>query len=65
MHAVEELGLLKMDILGLRNLDVITDTNKMIQELRDPDFDIDKVSFDDQKTFELLRRGDTIGVFQL
>ena len=65
MHAVEELGLLKIDILGLRNLDVITDTNKMIQELRDPNFDIDKVSFDDEKTYELLRRGDTIGVFQL
>ncbi|MGA1038824.1 MAG: DNA polymerase III subunit alpha [Ilumatobacteraceae bacterium] len=65
MHAVEELGLLKMDILGLRNLDVITDTNKMIQELSNPDFDIDKAPFDDKKTFELLRRGDTIGVFQL
>ena len=65
MHAVEELGLLKMDILGLRNLDVITDTNKMIQELSNPDFDIDKAPFDDSKTFELLRRGDTIGVFQL
>ncbi|NDD72301.1 MAG: DNA polymerase III subunit alpha, partial [Actinobacteria bacterium] len=65
MHAVEELGLLKMDILGLRNLDVITDTNKMIQELNNPSFDIDTAPFDDQKTFELLRRGDTIGVFQL
>jgi DNA polymerase-3 subunit alpha len=65
MHAVEELGLLKMDILGLRNLDVITDTNKMIQELSNPDFDIDKAPFDDKRTFELLRRGDTIGVFQL
>jgi DNA polymerase-3 subunit alpha len=65
MHAVEELGLLKMDILGLRNLDVITDANKMIQELSNPDFDIDKTPFDDIKTFELLRRGDTIGVFQL
>ena len=65
MHAVEELGLLKIDILGLRNLDVITDTNKMIQELRDPNFDIDKAPFDDVKTYELLRRGDTIGVFQL
>jgi DNA polymerase-3 subunit alpha len=65
MHAVEELGLLKMDILGLRNLDVITDTNKMIQELSNPDFDIDKAPFDDKKSFELLRRGDTIGVFQL
>jgi len=49
----------------LRNLDVITDTNKMIQELSNPDFDIDKAPFDDHKTFELLRRGDTIGVFQL
>jgi len=65
MHAVEELGLLKMDILGLRNLDVITDTNKMIRELSNPDFDIDKAPFDDPKTFELLQRGDTIGVFQL
>ena len=65
MHAVEELGLLKMDILGLRNLDVITDTNKMIRELSNPDFDIDKAPFDDLKTFELLQRGDTIGVFQL
>lgn len=65
MHAVEELGLLKIDILGLRNLDVITDTNKMIRELRDPTFDIDKAPFDDKNTFELLQRGDTIGVFQL
>lgn len=65
MHAVEELGLLKMDILGLRNLDVITDTNKMIRELSNPDFNIDKAPFDDLKTFELLQRGDTIGVFQL
>ena len=65
MHAVEELGLLKIDILGLRNLDVITDTNRMIQELRDPNFDIDRVPFDDERTYQLLRRGDTIGVFQL
>ena len=65
MHAVEELGLLKIDILGLRNLDVITDTNKMIRELHDPNFDIDKAPFDDKNTFELLQRGDTIGVFQL
>ena len=65
MHAVESLGLLKIDILGLRNLDVITDTNKMIQEFRDPKFDIDKAPFDDKKTFELLCRADTVGVFQL
>ena len=65
MHAVEELGLLKMDILGLRNLDVITDTNKMIQKFSNPGFDIDKAPFDDKKTFALLQRADTIGVFQL
>ena len=65
MHGVEELGLLKMDFLGLRNLDVITDAQQMIRESCDPDFDIDTVSLDDQPTFDLLSRGDTIGVFQL
>ena len=65
MHGVEDLGLLKMDILGLRNLDVISDANAMIRELRDPEFDIDTISLDDQKTYDLLSQGDTIGVFQL
>ena len=65
MHGVEELGLLKMDFLGLRNLDVITDAQAMIQAHRDPTFDIDSVLLDDQRTFDLLTRGDTIGVFQL
>ena len=65
MHAVEELGLLKMDFLGLRNLDVITDAVEMIRRQRDPDFDIDNVPLDDKLTFELLGRGDTIGIFQL
>ncbi len=65
MHAVEDLGLLKMDFLGLRNLDVITDTVEMIRRQRDPGFDIDSVPLDDPATFELLGRGDTIGVFQL
>ena len=65
MHGVEELGLLKMDFLGLRNLDVITDAQNMIRENRDPNFDIDTVPLDDAKTFALLSRGDTIGVFQL
>ncbi len=65
MHAVEELGLLKMDFLGLRNLDVITDTVEMIRRQRDASFDIDTVPLDDQATFELLGRGDTIGIFQL
>ncbi len=65
MHGVEELGLLKMDFLGLRNLDVITDTQAMIRANRDPDFDIDTAPLDDRTTFELLGRGDTLGVFQL
>jgi len=65
MHAVEDLGLLKMDFLGLRNLDVISDTVEMIRASRDPDFDIDNVDLDDQLTFDLLSKGDTVGVFQL
>ncbi len=65
MHGVEDLGLLKMDFLGLRNLDVITDANQMIRTQRDPDFDVDDIPLDDAATFALLSRGDTIGVFQL
>ncbi len=65
MHGVEELGLLKMDILGLRNLDVISDAQAMIRERRDPDFDIDSIPMDDAQTYDLLSQGDTIGVFQL
>jgi DNA polymerase-3 subunit alpha len=65
MHGVEELGLLKMDFLGLRNLDVITDTVNMVRATKDPEFDIDTVLLDDQAVFALLGRGDTMGVFQL
>ena len=65
MKGVESLGLLKMDFLGLRNLDVITDTLALIKESRGVDVDIDNVSLEDAATFELLGRGDTIGVFQL
>jgi len=65
MHGVEALGLLKMDILGLRNLDVISDAMAMICEHRDADFDVDNLPIDDEATYELLARGDTIGVFQL
>ena len=65
MHGVEELGLLKMDFLGLRNLDVITDTQAMVRASRQPGFDVDTIPLDDDATFELLSRGDTIGVFQL
>src|SRR3954453_22166912 len=65
MGGVEALGLLKMDFLGLRNLDVLTDAQAMIRRSRDPEFEIDSIPLDDQLTFDLLGRGDTIGVFQL
>jgi len=65
MHGVEDLGLLKMDFLGLRNLDVITDTVALVRSGDDPYFYIDRVPLDDPKVFELLGRGETVGVFQL
>ena len=65
MHGMEELGLLKMDLLGLRNLDVITDCVQLIKRVRGVEVDIDRVDLNDELTFELLCRGDTTGVFQL
>jgi DNA polymerase III subunit alpha len=65
MHGVEELGLLKMDFLGLRNLDVIEVTLDIIAEVRGERPDIDAIALDDDATLSLLRRGDSIGVFQL
>jgi DNA polymerase III subunit alpha len=65
MHGVEELGLLKMDFLGLRNLDAIEITLELIEQTTGAKPNIDDVPLDDPKTFELLRRADTIGVFQL
>lgn len=65
MNGVEELGLLKMDILGLRNLDIITDTVNLIHEMEDRHFDLSKIPLDDEKTYSMLRTGRTTGVFQL
>ncbi len=65
MHGVEDLGLLKMDFLGLRNLDVITDTVALIERVHGTKLDIDGVPLDDEATLALLRRGDSMGVFQL
>ncbi len=64
MTTIEELGLLKMDFLGLRNLTVIEDAQKQIRR-KNPDFDIDKVPDDDPETFKMLAEGKTQGVFQL
>src|SRR6266550_915429 len=65
MHGVEDLGLLKMDFLGLRNLSVIDRTLELIEASTGEKLDIDDVPLDDAKTFEMLQRGDSIGVFQL
>ena len=65
MHGVEDLGLLKMDFLGLRNLDVIEIALDLVERATGVRPDIDRVDLEDAKTFELLQRGDTIGVFQL
>ena len=65
MHGVEELGLLKMDFLGLRNLTVIDLTREYIKSNRGTEVDVDNLELDDPKVFEMLRRGDTDGVFQL
>ena len=65
MHGVEDLGLLKMDFLGLRNLDVISDTLALIEQVHGEVVDIDNVALDDVPTYELLREGRSIGVFQL
>ena len=64
MTTIEELGLLKMDFLGLRNLTVIEDAQQQIRKI-DPDFDIAKVRDDDPDTFRMLGEGKTQGVFQM
>lgn len=65
MHGVEELGLLKMDFLGLRNLDVIEMALDLIEATHGTRPDIDNIPLDDPKVYAMLQRGDSIGVFQL
>ena len=61
----EDIGLLKMDFLGLRNLTVIDDAIRGIKANRGIDIDLETLGLDDKPTYELLARGDTLGVFQL
>jgi DNA polymerase-3 subunit alpha len=65
MHAVEDLGLLKMDFLGLSNLSIIEDTLKLISRHHNTAIDIERIPLDDQATFTLLQEARTTGVFQL
>ncbi len=64
MTTLEELGLLKMDFLGLRNLTILDDAQKLIQET-EPDFDLHAIPEDDAETFKMLQEGKTAGVFQM
>ncbi len=64
MGPLTDLGMLKMDFLGLKTLTVITDAVALIRQ-RQPDFDIDRIPVNDQATFDLYNRGETIGVFQV
>lgn len=64
MTVLERLGLLKMDFLGLRNLTVIRDCVRAVQQETDPDFDIEKIPLDDPAVFEMVSAGDTDGIFQ-
>lgn len=65
MHAVEDLGLLKIDLLGLRNLTIIENTLDILKKGRGIEIDIEKIPLDDKKTFELFQQAETTGVFQL
>ena len=65
MESLEKLGLLKMDLLGLKTLTVIDETLKIIKRTKNKEIDINKIPLDDKKTFKLLASGETIGVFQL
>jgi DNA polymerase-3 subunit alpha len=65
MKAVGDIGLLKIDFLGLQNLDIIATCIRILKEHRGIDVDMEKIPIDDAKTFELLANADTHGVFQL
>ncbi len=64
MTTIEELGLLKMDFLGLRTLTVLSDAEKIIKKTN-PEFSLEKISYSDEKVFELISSGATLGIFQL
>ncbi|MEK7602879.1 MAG: DNA polymerase III subunit alpha [Patescibacteria group bacterium] len=64
MGPIEDLGLLKMDFLGLSNLTIIKNTLRIVRKVYKKNIDINEINLDDKKTFDLLQHGDTTGVFQ-
>ena len=65
MHACEDVGLIKLDILGIRNLSILANAIKLIKILHKKEIDIHTIPLDDKKTFEILCDGETFGIFQL
>src|SRR6202165_3392809 len=65
MNGVSQIGLLKIDLLGLSNLTVIAEAAELVRRNRGVDIDIDRLPLDDAKTYELLGKADTHGIFQL
>lgn len=65
MNACEDVGLVKMDFLGIRNLSILGNAVEIIRAKHKVEIDLDNLPLDDKKTFELLAEGDTVGVFQL
>lgn len=61
---IEKVGLLKMDFLGIKTLSIIKDTLNNIKKRHNIDIDLEKISYDDPKTFQLFQKGDTVGIFQ-
>ena len=64
MYSAENAGLVKFDFLGLKTLTVINNTQKLIRN-KQKEFNIEKISFEDQKVFELMSSGKTVGLFQI
>jgi DNA polymerase-3 subunit alpha len=65
MKPIENIGLLKMDFLGLKNLTIIEKTKKIVKRTHEVEIDIANLDMNDEKTFQLLQKADTTGVFQL
>lgn len=65
MYTIEDAGLLKFDFLGIRNLTILADAIRLAEERYDTKIDIEAIPLDDAKTFDMLARGETMGLFQL
>jgi DNA polymerase-3 subunit alpha len=64
LHPIEDLGLLKMDFLGLKNLTIIESAIKIIKNTRGLEIDIDRIPLNDSKVYQLFQEGETTGIFQ-